>query len=252
MNDTKIASKAKARLAHFMGKVFTHFSKPAKKFIEECIYGIQASGDTKLSSIVRAIDNDTRPIYTEKRLSRNMDDETLEASVAEAVLRDGARSVKGDTLLLVDPTEIRKEFSYKMEFVTRVRDASRSSKEGRDVLVNGYHGCMVAACRPGGRKTVPLALKLWSSRSPGFRGENDEVLKIVRAVHAATGGKGTVVYDRGGERHTPSRTASGARSPASESGCARRRIAAPCRARGTSTCPTAEMRLVACGLLSVG
>ena len=67
--------------------------------------------------------------------------------MAEAVLRDGARSVKGDTLLLVDPTEIRKEFSYKMEFVTRVRDASRSSKEGRDVLVNGYHGCMVARAR---------------------------------------------------------------------------------------------------------
>ena len=86
-----------------------------------------------------------------------MDDETLEASVAEAVLRDGARSVRSDTLLLVDPTEIRKEFSYKMEFVTRVRYASRSSKEGRDVLVNGYHGCMIAACRPSGhhRLLVP-------------------------------------------------------------------------------------------------
>ena len=31
MNDTKIASKAKARLAHFMGKVFTRFLKPARK-----------------------------------------------------------------------------------------------------------------------------------------------------------------------------------------------------------------------------
>ena len=55
-------------LAPFMGKVFTHFSKPAKKFIEEYIYGIQASGDTKLSSIVRAIDDDTRPIYTTQLL----------------------------------------------------------------------------------------------------------------------------------------------------------------------------------------
>ena len=53
MNDTIVASKAKAQLANFMGKVFTHFSKPGRKFIEECIYGIQASGDTKLSSIVR-------------------------------------------------------------------------------------------------------------------------------------------------------------------------------------------------------
>ena len=29
---------------------------------------------------------------------------------------------------------------------------------------------------------------------------DDEVLKIIRAVYAATGGKGTVVYDRGGDR----------------------------------------------------
>ena len=172
----------------------------ARRFVEECIYGIQASGDTKLSSIVRAIDDDIRPIYTEKRLSRNLDDETLETSIADAVLKDGARSVGADTLLLVDPTEIRKEFAHAMEHVTLVRDASRSSKEGRDVLVNGYHGCMVAACRIGGRKTVPLALRLWSSRAPGFKGENDEVLKILKAVYAATGGKGVTVYDRGGDR----------------------------------------------------
>ena len=31
MNDTKIASKAKAQLANFMGKVFARFLKPAKK-----------------------------------------------------------------------------------------------------------------------------------------------------------------------------------------------------------------------------
>ena len=66
VNGTKIASKAKAQPANFMGKVFTHFSKPTRRFIEECIYGIQASGDTRLSSIVRAIDDDIRPIYTEK------------------------------------------------------------------------------------------------------------------------------------------------------------------------------------------
>ena len=145
MNDTRIASKAKAQLANFMGKVFAHFSKPSRMFIEECIYGIQASGDTKLSSIVRAIDDDIRPIYTEKRLSRNLDDEALEAAVAQAILAEGARTVRSDTLLLVDPTEIRKEFAHAMEHVTLVRDASRSSKEGRDVIVNGYHGCMVAA-----------------------------------------------------------------------------------------------------------
>ena len=75
MNGTKIALKAKVQLANFMGKVFTHFSKPTRRFIEECIYGIQASGDTKLSSIVRAIDDDINPIYTEKRLGSNLNND---------------------------------------------------------------------------------------------------------------------------------------------------------------------------------
>ena len=158
----------------------------------------QATRNSHLS--VRAIDDDIRPIYTEKRLSRNLDDGALEAAAARAILDEGAHTVRSDTLLLVDPTEIRKEFAHAMEHVTLVRDASRSSKEGRDVLVNGYHGCMVAACRIGGRKTVPLALRLWSSRAPGFKGENDEVLKIVKEVFRATGGKGIAVYDRGGDR----------------------------------------------------
>ena len=70
VNDTRTASKAKAQLASFMGKVFTHFSKPGRRFVEDCIYGIQASGDAKLSSIVRAIDDGIKPIYTEKWLSR--------------------------------------------------------------------------------------------------------------------------------------------------------------------------------------
>ncbi len=52
---------AKAQLDIFMGKAFTHFSKPAKKFIEKCICGIEASGDTKLSSTVHAIDDGIRP-----------------------------------------------------------------------------------------------------------------------------------------------------------------------------------------------
>ena len=60
MNGTKIALKAKVQLTNFMGEVFTHFSKPTRRFIEECIHGIQASEDPKRSSIVRVIDDDYR------------------------------------------------------------------------------------------------------------------------------------------------------------------------------------------------
>ena len=45
--------------------------------MEDCICGTQASGDAKLSSIVRAPDDDIMPIYTEKRLSRNLDGDAI-------------------------------------------------------------------------------------------------------------------------------------------------------------------------------
>ena len=37
-------------------------------------------------------------------------------------------------------------------------------------------------------------------RKPVFKGENDEVLKTINGIFEATGGKGIVVYDRGGDR----------------------------------------------------
>ena len=201
MNDSTIAFRAKEQLGKFLGKVFTHFSRPRQKFLADMLYGIQASGDTQLSSVMRAINDDSGKCHAvEKRLSRNVADATIGDDIDKAILEAGSKFVRDDTLILVDPTEIRKEFGLKMEHVTMIRDASRSSKEGRDVLVHGYHGCMAVACQNGKRKTVPLALRLWSSNAPGHKGENDEVLKIITGIMAATGGKGVLVYDRGGDR----------------------------------------------------
>lgn len=170
MNDSTVAFRAKEQLGKFLGKVFTHFSRPKKKFLADMLYGIQASGDTMLSSVMRAINDDSDMRHAiEKRLSRNVADEKIGEDIDRAILAEGAKHVRDDTLILVDPTEIRKEFGIHMEHVTMVRDASRSSKEGRDVLVRGYHGCMAVACQNGKRKTVPLALKLWSSGAPGTR-----------------------------------------------------------------------------------
>lgn len=78
MNDSTIAFRAKEQLGKFLGKVFTHFSKPRKKFLADMLYGIQASGDTQLSSIMRAINDDPGMKHAvEKRLSRNVANEEI-------------------------------------------------------------------------------------------------------------------------------------------------------------------------------
>ncbi len=46
----------------------------------------------------------------------------------------------------------------------------------------------------------PATRSFHPSCAPGFKGENDEVLKIINDIFEATGGKGVVVYDRGGDR----------------------------------------------------
>ena len=135
MNDSIIAFRAKEQLGKFLGKVFAHFSKPRKKFLADMLYGIQASGDTQLSSVMRAVNDDPDMRHAvEKRLSRNVANEDIGDEIDRAILAEGARHVRDDTLILVDPTEIRKGFGLRMEHVTMVRDASRSSKEGREVL----------------------------------------------------------------------------------------------------------------------
>ena len=64
-----------------------------------------------------------------------------------------------------NPTEIRKEFSYKMQYVTRIRDASRSSKENCEVLVNGYHG---SACQKLLPREIPTAATYRHCRGMGW------------------------------------------------------------------------------------
>ena len=70
------------------------------------------------------------------RLSMNLADESLCTAVNEAVLAEGSRRARADTLAIVDPTEARKELGCRMKYISRVRDASRSSKE--DGSAEGY------------------------------------------------------------------------------------------------------------------
>ena len=97
------------------------------------LYGTQASGETQLSSTMRAINNDSdMKNAVEKRLSRNVANEDIGAEIDKAILAEGAKHVRDDSLILVDPTEIRNEFGLCLEHVTLVRDASHSSSSIRN------------------------------------------------------------------------------------------------------------------------
>ena len=163
-------------------------------FLGDMLYGLQASKDVKLSCIGRGLDEDILLKKTEERLSRNLGREGLDEGICLAVAREGAKRVGKDTLVVVDPTDIRKLYARKMPYLATVRDGSKGE------LGNGYWGCAAVACESGGRRIVPLHLRLWSCESPGFTGENDQIKSVIDTVSTAAKKRGIYVIDRGGDR----------------------------------------------------
>ena len=114
----------------------------------------------------------------------------------ECILEHAAASIRDETLLIVDPSDIQKPYARKMDYLDKVRDGSEGELGGN----LGYSGCMAVACERGARRMMPLMFRLWSCRAPDFKSENTEVEAVGGAIAAKTGKRGIYVYDRGGDR----------------------------------------------------
>ena len=196
MNRTQTALKIRGQFDGFMGIVSPHFSKPISKFLNQMAFGLQSAKDIKLSNVARALDEPIALKKTEERLSRNLKAEGLDRKLNAIIAEEGASRIGKDTLIIVDPTDIRKEYAEKMPYLATIRDGSSGE------LATGYSGCMAVACEPRRRTMTPLHLRLWSSEAPDFVSENHQVLEVMRTLHDAAKGRGIFVYDRGGDRKT--------------------------------------------------
>ncbi len=194
MNVRQTAQQVREQLERFSGIVFPGFSRPQCKFLKQMMFGIHASQDVKLSSIGRALGEEIALKKTEERLSHHLGLEGMAATIQTGVAEHAASRVKAGTLIVIDPTDIKKPYGRAMPYLATVRDGS--AKE----LVKGYWACAAVACEPGQRRVTPLHLRLWSAEGPDFISENEELLRVVDMIRAATGGRGVYVMDRGGDR----------------------------------------------------
>lgn len=190
----QIGRKLRQQIHYFSGELCTGLGKVSSRFIEEAIFGISSSGSVRLTEISRALDEKIDLHATHKRLSRNLADEMLEPTVGEKMLQLGSKRINRDTLLVVDPSDLRKKYAQKMEYLAKVRDGSERT------IGKGYWLCEVVGCEVGSNEITPLAQELWSQNAPDFKSENDQILSVVQKVRQATKGRGIIMYDRGGDR----------------------------------------------------
>jgi hypothetical protein len=158
------------------------------------MYGIQAGRDVKLSEIGRSLGEGILLKKTEERLSRHLGRKGLGQQINEVVVEHGSGKIHEETLIVIDPTDIRKPYARKMPYLARVRDGSTGE------IANGYWACVAVACEPEKRRIIPLHQRLWSADAPDFGSENEQLLGVIDTIRGASGGRGIYVMDRGGDR----------------------------------------------------
>lgn len=194
MNNSQTAFKAREQLAKFLGIFSPDFSKPQRRFLGQILYGLQAAKDIKLSCIGRELDETIALKKTEERLSRHLGRTGLAKEVSSCVAKEAGKHIGKDTLIVIDPTDIRKLYARKMPCLDRIRDGSKGEQG------NGYWACAAVACQSGGRRIVPLHLRLWSTLAPGFKSENNEIFQTIETIRTGAKKRGIYVIDRGGDR----------------------------------------------------
>ena len=196
-NDSITAFRTREQLRKFVGIFSPQFKGRRWKmeFLGQILFGIQAAKDTLVSEITRSLQEDCLAKKTQERLERHLKTDGMDEKVHGAILCDASRSIRDDTLIIVDPTDIQKAYAEKMDYLAKVWDGSR----GRVGDNLGYTLCMAIACENGCRKIVPLMFRLWSSIAPEYVSENDEVEQVIGKIASTTNGRGIFVYDRGGE-----------------------------------------------------
>jgi hypothetical protein len=194
MDYNRMARKLREKIARFSGGLSEGLCKTAGRFVSEMVYGIQASQSVVLTKIARTLEEPISIKKLEERLSRQLLRKGLGHKIQRNLLAMGSALVSKDTLLILDPSDIRKKYAKKMQYLAKVHDGSE------DEIGNGYWTCNVVATEVDDNKIVPLVGRLYSADAPEFVSENHEILTVVDMVAGATTKRGIWVIDRGGDR----------------------------------------------------
>lgn len=194
-NDVRERRKWKVSLAAWMDGLSAAVSRPVRKLMLECVFGILASGSLRLSEIGRALAEPMRLHHTQKRLSRMLGRHSEVAWYAEHLqLSRLGPHVTEDMIVAVDAGDLNRDGSEKSEHRCRVRDGDTGE------IVGGYPLLTVVARDVRTGRTLPLLTRLVSSARFGYRSENWDVLSVMDQVARHLPGKRLWVVDRGGDR----------------------------------------------------
>ena len=176
----KTAQKLREQILRFSGELSSGLPKPARRFIAEMIYGIQARQSVRLTEIGRAMEERIPLRKTEYRLCRQLKRKGLWESLTRALCRMAGCQIQEFSLLILDLTDVSKKYARRMEYLAQVQDGSQ------EAVANGYWTLQVVGAEVGKTTIWPFYNRLYSQCCPAFRSENGEIEEAIEAVSSQT------------------------------------------------------------------
>jgi hypothetical protein len=195
MNFSHLANKLRSKITKFSGILSADLDKTCRRFIQEAVYGIIASQSVMLTEIGRQQESHISLKKIEERFCRQLIKPQIWERLHNRLLSLAAKHIKDRTLLILDLSDLKKKYAEKMEYLATVRDGSEDGE-----FVDGYWTNQVIASEVGSNEITPLYYSLYSTKSPEFVSENEEIKKAMDMVGKAADNKGIWVIDRGADR----------------------------------------------------
>jgi len=169
INYNTLGNSLKRDLYNFSQKVSKNLSKPDQKFIANMIYGINSSKSCTITEIGRSLNEKITPKKTFERLYRNLKNFSNIDVLMENYKNVIKKSIGSNAMLILDPSDITKKCSEKMENIGIVKDGSTGKFQ------NGYWTMGIVALSENQYQPLPVYNKVYPCVKMGGVGTKTEV-----------------------------------------------------------------------------
>ena len=193
IKDTKIAAYTQAKIGQYTDTICRETSRPERKFVHDVLYGLLKAGLPQLGGIGRSLGESISVKKRTERLSRHLRKVGLWKKLMKGHLEAQKEKIRNCEYLLVDVTDISKEYATKFEGQGGVHDGSAQGRGYGYPIIN-----IVGVGRD--RSDVVLAYSELYSMKREVTSENIKILDAIEIVKPYVTEGTAFVMDRGGDR----------------------------------------------------
>jgi len=193
MSFTRFTQPMQTKLHQFCHSFADHFSRPENKFIRQMVFGILKGGSVQINTIARSLQEKISLKKTAKRLGTHLASPGLWQEVSHATLDAQASRLRKCRFVIIDPSDICKDYAEQMEGIATVYDGSEKE------LGHGYALCDLTVVDDDAQTIIPIYSELFSHLAE-VTSENEKILNATETVMPYCDPEAICVHDRGGDR----------------------------------------------------